>query len=248
MPPDDTRRPSDLNFVITLDGNKIGESALHRGNFLDSDKPATQTARNLDSIASIQLPAKWIKFEQNTQLCDATMFRHSTIESTQISLYGSRKPLDEQSSNAFKQVLNAALPSPRIIYSEKMQTNTEENIEAVKELSGAFGRTRVGDNQLSSSPSRRPAFHLDTATVETVNGKKVIAVDGWFTQLDDYAEIKMGGNGPLKRRYSGIFFEANTDPDARPKIKELYLLADDDIAFTSNKAAFRTALKSIEWK
>jgi len=248
MASDNTRNSSDLNFVITLDGNKIQESPLHRGNFLGSSKPPMQSVTSLDGIASMQLPSKWFKIEQNTRRADATTFRPSTIDNTQISFYGRIQPLDEQSGEAFKQVINADLPTPRIIYSEAMQADSKANIQTIKDLSSAFGSTLVGDNQLTSSTSRQPAFHLETAKVETVNGKNVIAVDGWFTQSDDHAKIKMDENGPVKRRYSGVFFEVNKPGSVAPKIKEMYLLADDNISFTSNKAAFRTALKSIEWK
>jgi len=66
--------------------------------------------------------------------------------------------------------------------------------------------------------------------------------------LNDQAEIKMDENGPAKRRYSGIFFDINEAPSAEPKIKEMYLLADDNISFASNKATYTAALKSIKWK
>jgi hypothetical protein len=248
MSSDNTSNPRDLNFVITLDGSNIQESVLHRGNFLEPSKPRMQSVKSLDGIASMQLPSNWFKVEQNTRLADATTFRPSTIDKTQISFYGSIKPIDEESGKAFKQVINADLPTPRIVYSEAMQADSQANIQTMRDLSSVLGRTTVGDNQLTSSGSRRPAFHLETAKVETINGKNVVSVDGWFTQTDDHAKIKMDENGPVKRRYSGVFFEVNTPGGAAPKIKGLYLLADDNISFTSNKAAFRNALKSIEWK
>jgi hypothetical protein len=58
----------------------------------------------------------------------------------------------------------------------------------------------------------------------------------------------MSSSGPAKRRYTGIFFDSTDGHGAEAKIKELYLLADDNISFASNKANFKTALKSIGWK
>jgi hypothetical protein len=247
MASDEIRSRSDLDFVITLGGNKIQEAALHRGNFSESSTTPLQTVRDLDGIASIQLPSTWFRIEQNTALADATTFRPSTIDKTQISFYTGTKPLNEQSIEAFEQVINADLPIPRIIYSEALQEDYKANIQTIQDLSRVFGSTTVGDNQLTSSTSRRPAFHLETAKVETVNGKNVVAVDGWFTQLDDYAQIKMDENGPMKCRYSAIFFETNSSKDSASKIRKLYLQADESISFASHKAVFRTALKSIEW-
>ena len=248
MARDDAQNRGDLNFVVTADAIKIQDSALHRGNFLESSKESMQKVTSLDSIDSMLLPSNWLKIEQNTSLADATTFRPSNIDKTQISFFGSRRPLDQQSREAFQRVINPDLPIPRIIYAQAMQADNEANIQTIQALSDALGRTAVGDNQLTAAASRTPAFHMETARVERVNGKNVIAVDGWFSQLDDRAEIKMDANGPVKRRYSGIFFESNADQNNETKIKELYLIADDNISFVSNKAAFRTALKSIKWK
>ena len=195
MERDDAQNRSDLNLVITLGGNRIEDSALHRGNFLDRER--MQSIRNLAGIDSMQLPSNWLKVEQNTSLADATTFRHSSLDKTQISFYGSRRPLDEQSVAEFKHITNTDLPTPRIIYAEATQADKEANIRTIQKLTNAFGRTTVGDNQLTSTTSRTPAFHMETVKVETLNGKNIIAVDGWFTQLNDQAEIKMDANGRL---------------------------------------------------
>ncbi len=119
----------------------------------------------------------------------------------------------------------------------------------MKSLASALGANLVGDNQLTSQKggenARQPAFHLDSAMVETINGKNVITVDGWFTQMDANADIKTGSNGPLKRFYTGIFYDAD---GKGTKIDQMYLVADDKDAFVSTKGVFRSSTKSIKWR
>jgi hypothetical protein len=130
---------------------------------------------------------------------------------------------------------------------------TPQSVELFKSLADALGSRLVGDNQLSirstGPDARRPAFHIDRARVVTINGKNALAVDGWFTQLDDHAEIKMGPDGPVKRYYSGVFFDAEgkgNQPGS--KIDELYLMADNQASFVKNKDTFSSATKSIKWR
>jgi len=164
---------SDLNFAITLDGRNVQaqDSAFDRGSFLETSKGSMQNVKKLYGIVSLQVPTKWLKVEQDSALAEATTFRHSNIDKTQISFFGSRRELDEQSGEAFKHIVNSDLPTPRIIYSEAKQGDNEANIRTIQELTNALGRTLVGDNQLTSTKDRTPAFHLETAKVETINGK-----------------------------------------------------------------------------
>jgi hypothetical protein len=245
---DDAQNRRDLNSVSTVAEDERLESALHRGNFLDPGKGRIQPVKDLSGINSIQIPPDWLKVEKNSPLGDSTIFRHSLNDNTQISFYSDRSPTDPKSASVFKSLVDSAGPTPKLLYGKSSHASNEANIHIIKQLSDALGSTLVGDNQLTAGNERTPAFHLDSARVETINGKNVIAVDGWFSRLDDKADVIMDSNGPAKRRYTGIFFDSAAAHSKETKIKELYLLADDNISFVGNKATFKTALKSIEWK
>ena len=110
-------------------------------------------------------------------------------------------------------------------------------------ISSILGGLNVGDNQLTSGKGRAPAFHLQSARLQSINGKTVLAVNGTFAQLDDKGNIKKDSHGPLKRFYSGIF----ADGSGNNSPIELYLQSDDKKSFDSSKDEFHSLLQSIEW-
>ncbi|MDR3612990.1 MAG: hypothetical protein P4L53_05435 [Candidatus Obscuribacterales bacterium] len=247
---DDTKSWGDDRLLAMLDfkpGNDC-DSPLHRGNFMEPDKPGLQKVQNFDAISSVELPTSWRCSKQNSEIGNSLSFRSATNPKAQINFAERSQPVPEQAANAFKQIIDPDAPTPRIVYSANLDSNGE-GAATIKSLASALGSNLVGDNQLTSPQggenARQPAFHLDSALVETINGKNVIAVDGWFTQMDEKANIKMGLHGPLKRYYTGIFYDAD---GKGTKIDQMYLVADDKDAFVSTKGVFRSSTKSIEWR
>ena len=247
---DDSKQLGDSKKVAVIAGDAAcSDSVLHLGNFMGSKKTGLQKINNLDAISELELPASWGCFEQNSAMGHSVVFLRSKNEATQISFFERERPVDQKSADAFANVVSSTLPTPRVLYSDNHQADAQSGA-LFKTLASALGSSLVGDNQLTSSPSsktgaRQPAFHLESARVETLNGKNVIAVNGWFTQLDDRAQIKMAGDGPAKRYYSGIFFEAGGNGT---KVDEMYLVADDKPSFLSSNATFLAATKSIKWR
>jgi len=234
--------------------NVTGEgtaSGFHQGNFMEHNKPGLQKAKNLDAIEQMELPASWARFDQVGSRSSSVVFRPADNPSTEIGFLERNRPVDDKSAALFENLVGSILPTPRVLYSDKDGANAQ-NEQLFKTLASALGSSLVGDNQLScpqTGPAcRKPAFHLDSARVETINGKNVIAVDGWFTQMDEKAQPKMDHDGPAKRYYSGIFFDAAGSGGSGGKVDEMYLTADDKASFMSNKAVYRSATQSIKWR
>jgi hypothetical protein len=247
---DDSKGWGDGRLGAMLDLEPGSDSALHRGNFMEpgKHKPDLQKVQNLDAIVSVELPASWRCSKQNSEVGNSLTFRSATNPTAKINFAERNQAVSENAANAFKQIIDADAPTPRIIYSANFDSNGD-GIATIKSLASALGSNLVGDNQLTSPQggenARQPAFHLDSAMVETINGKNVITVDGWFTQMGAKAEIKTDSNGPLKRYYTGIFYDAD---GKGTKIDQMYLVADDKDSFVSTKGVFRSSTKSIEWR
>jgi hypothetical protein len=229
-------------------GGESTVSVFHQGNFMQHDKRGVQKANNLDAIDQMELPASWARFDQASVRSRSVVFSPVDNPSTEIGFLERHRPVDDKSSAAFENIVGSILPTPRVLYADTFGANPQ-NEQLFKTLASALGSTLVGDNQLTcpqTGPTcRKPAFHLENARVETINGKNVIAVDGWFSQMDDKAQIKMDADGPAKRYYSGIFFAAGADAS---KVDEMYLTADDKASYLSNKAVYRSATQSIKWR
>jgi hypothetical protein len=215
---------------------------------MEYSKPGLEKAKNLDAIAEMEFPSSWARFDQAGSRSRSVVFRPADNPSTEIGFLERNRPVDEQSAALFQNLVGSGLPTPRSLYSDKAGSNAQDE-QMFKTLASALGSSLVGDNQLScpqTGPAcRTPAFHLDSARVETINGKNVIAVDGYFAQLDEQAQPKMDHDGPAKRYYSGIFFDAGGNGS---KVDEMYLTADDQASFQSNKAVYRSATQSIKWR
>ena len=156
--------------------------------------------------------------------------------------------IEEKSAAAFEQQVASSLPTPRTLYSEKLGTS-DTNRDQFKGLASALGANLIGDNQLTvpntGADSRTPAFHLESARVEMINGKNVIAIDGWFNRSGDNTQPKTTVDEHSRRFYTGIFFDAD---GKSTKVDELYLIADDQASFDSNRTIFNNALSKIKWR
>lgn len=208
---------------------------------------AKQRLQNLGVVKALEVSLSWRRRDRCSPIGRAVVLSRSSTPKTEITLLERRVPLDQHSARIFCDIVHSSSRMmPLVLY--RAGGASPANLGTIKALSSAFGANQVGDNQVSApqvrADSRRPAFHLDSAGVETINGKTVIAVEGWFSQLDERAEIKMDWDGPAKRFYSGIFFSADANAQ---RVSEIYVIADNKTEFVSGKAAFRTMLRSIQW-
>ena len=210
-------------------------------------KPAHATAKNpeLGAIAKMDVPNSWA-YTNDSSDGHMVSFRPVSNKDVQFSSYEHGWHLSQRASEAFQKLLSEPMTVPKLLYSDSSPSANSDAANLFQSLAQALGSATVGDNQLTNSykapDPRSPIFHLDSARLETVNGKTVLAVDGWFAKKDTNGVQIGAASNPEKRRYSGIFF-ANKD-----KVQELFLSSDDNAAFVSNKAIFRSAIKSIEWK
>jgi len=239
----------DTRVAAAQNGDVSGlSSALHRGNFMEANPTAVKKVNGLGAIEEMQMPASWKQFDNSMPQQRSVVFQRPDNDSTNIGFIERDRPVSASSSAAFKSIVDPGLSTPRVLYSDN-QPATAQNTEMFKSIAGALGLTTVGDNQLTSPAtdpdSRQPAFHLSRARVVDVNGKKAIAIDGWYTKMDDHANVKMTAAGPDKRYYSGLFFDANGQGT---KVDEIYMTAENQASAVANKDVFSSATKSIKWR
>jgi hypothetical protein len=212
---------------------------------------------DLGAIHEITVPPSWGGFQGRASGGSMYTFKPLSKGAHQpasaevmIGSYQHSENRDKKSAEVLHQLLGAPVTAPKLLYSDTRPDTDKATQDLFKRLSSTLGINTVGDNQIISPDknpdSRRPSFHVDSARLENVNGKTVLAVDGWFTQQDQAVRIKLAAdNTPVKRRYSGIFIDAD---GSGAKVQELFFSADDKDSYLSNKSVFRSAIKSIEWK
>ena len=211
----------------------------------------TMTVEDLGSIKSFTLPSDWARSERFTWSGHSITFSNADYEGTRISYLAHENTISSKSQEAFEQVLNSPQNLPKPLYSETSKSAiSAEQRKLFNELAPVLGLSNVGDNQLTSQTDdafkRKAAFHLDSARVEEINGKRILAIDGWFSQTDEQGREKMEADAPSKRYYTGFFTPAQ-DKSGAKSVDELYLQSDSKMAFMANKACFRSAVKSIGW-
>jgi len=229
-------------FQVATDHKDV----LHQGTFMEQGGEQTTRVDNLGAISAINLPASWHKFEQNTSSGRATTFAPKGNDAPQITNLEHTRPVDPNTTQIYKDLL--AQKAPETLYAEGFNVDAKA-AKLLKSISPILGESLVGDNQISNPVSdpgdQQPAFHLQSAKLQQVAGKNVLAVSGWFTQNDALGHPKMGPDGPLKRFYQGVF----SPPDKKTgSVDELYVLADSDAAFAKGQSVFKSSLSTIKWK
>lgn len=118
----------------------------------------------------------------------------------------------------------------------KIRESVNNTLEALAPILG-----NAGDNQVTNTNTgmRGPRFNVDKVETIDVNGKTVIAVNGFFHSykaLDD-----------LQTFYYGIFYDA-TPESIDAQIEEFFYQAETKKAFTEFWEDFYRALNTIVWK
>lgn len=210
---------------------------------------ATETMQNLGAIKSIDLPAGLIKSNQSEPFRgNMIKFYAARDSSTEFGfLQHTGRQVNQQSADTFHRLLkdNTNLAAPLVLYNEASGPPTQQTRELMSRLSTVLGATTLGDNQLTATGSRTPAFHLESMRLETINGKTVLAIDGWYRQKDQMGNWKTEPDGsPSKRRYTGIFIDGD---GAGKAAHELYLLSDTEGQFNTYNQKYKKSLQSIKW-
>lgn len=210
---------------------------------------STEKFENLGVIKSIDLPGGLLKSNESQPfLGTLTKFYAPRGTDTEFGfLQHTGRQVDQASADTFHKMLkdHPNLTAPLYIYNEASGPPTQQQRDFMAKLSTVLGATTLGDNQLTSTGSRTPAFHLESARLETINGKTVLAVDGWYRQKDDQGNWKTEPDGtPSKRRYSGIFIDGD---GAGKAAQELYLLSGQEAQFNKYNQQYKKSLQSIKW-
>jgi hypothetical protein len=212
---------------------------------------------DLGAIDQIAVPPSWAGFQGRSTSGSMYTFKPVSKRVLQpaspevmIGSYQHPEIKDKKLADVFHQLLSAPVTAPRLLYSDTRPERDKSTQDLFKGLSSVLGTNTIGDNQIISpaknADSRRPSFHIDSARLENINGKTVLAVDGWFTEQDQAGRTKLAAdNTPEKRRYSGMFID---EDGSGAKVQELFFSADDKDSYLSNKSVFRSAIKSIKWK
>jgi len=221
-------------------------SNIHRGDYTMPVNTSTTTVSDLHFIKGFLIQSSWSRSDSLTFNGQATSFRRPDDDGTRITFISHDLSRTPKAVDNFEQFLQGSSHLPKSLFSESAHQQNKAHTELLDALASILGTTNVGDNQLTSAAqlkdSASPSFHVDTARVEQINGKKVLTIDGWFTQIDEQGHQKRDQEGPLKRHYTGIFTTGENG-----LVNEVYLQADSKMSFTASKAPFRAVVRSIEW-
>jgi hypothetical protein len=234
-PDDNIRKPGSVDNAVL--------SNFHRGNY---SLPGEKTVTDLGAIKSMKTPWEGAQIKQDGGLRGRAISFYSSTKpgkdgQARISYVEHAHPLSLRSEPALNKLLASHEAKVTVLYADNFKPGGPAYlVEALKQLAPILGTTSVGDNQLTGG-ARTPAFHLTTVKIETVNGRAVLAIDGWFMP-------ESSGDAPtdsnVKRFYSGIFVDSgnNRPPD------ELYVQADGSRSFKVGRTEFQSTLRTIKWR
>jgi len=194
----------------------------------------TQHISDLSAVSDIDIPSSWKRSDQSFRTGYATTFVDPSSDSLQITMLQHSKNLDKTAQEAFANLLSTKVDGASL---------DAKNAPLLNSIASILGSSQIGDNQIvnpGQDPNiRPPAFHLETAKVENVNGKNVLEITGWYPQRSTQ------GNENQRKYYDGVFAVDASHPNA---VSELYFQANNDTAYKKGVEVFKAALSSIKWK
>jgi hypothetical protein len=229
------------------DGDKVVQLAAA------NDKP-TQNAMDKDlktsGFETISMPDNWQMKEMGVAP-PGYLFRADAPKAadTHISVYSRGRSLNSDDQHAIKSAIDSAQGKPKLLFDSSWDVNgTYKNDPArkqaveqqMKSLAGVLGESQLGDNQFTNNKRPpdpgAPVFHIERAEVQNINGKQVLAIEGYYPSIKD---------GSPERFFTGIF--APKDEGGGTVVHEAFLQSNDKMQFVANKAPFRKTLNSIHW-
>jgi hypothetical protein len=235
-PDDNIRKPGSVDNAIL--------SNFHKGNYSLDGK---ETVTDLGAIKSMKTPWESEQIKQDLGLRGRAMSFYSPGKlakdsQARISYVEHAHPLSLRAEPALNKLLGSHSVKAMVLYVDRgKQAASASTAQTFQQLAPILGTTSVGDNQLTGGAGRTPAFHLTKAKIETVNGRAVLAIDGWFMP-ESNGDASADKNE--KRFYSGIFVDSG---DNRPP-DELYVQADGVSSFADAQTEFQSALRTIKWQ
>lgn len=188
------------------------------------------------ALKSMKLPTGWKTGEEvygqiglNWKRC----FQPDGADNVTITVFYRGRPLEPEPSTRFREALNG---EQKVLYAEGNGEPLTQERNLLAGLYEALGNT--GDNQIVNHESgfRGPCFHIQKLEQECLNGRNVLAVEGWFRDEEDN----------LVNAYRGIFFDASPE-DTLCKIEEVFLQARDRSLFSEYLPSFHQTIKTITW-
>ncbi len=203
-----------------------------------------------DAYRSITLPVGWEVSSKPRLIGYVYKCVNQRAVDTTIGLYERGTNLSRRDEGALKTVFNhcANQKLPRLIYDcawEKSFAYRNDELrrmrveQQMKDLSGVFGSTRMGDNQFTISNralNLATRFHIEKVEVQNLNGFPVIFVEGYTCNVND---------GSLECYLAGIFIAKEDQRGMH--VHEVFLQSSDKMNFIANKSVFKKVVASIQW-
>jgi hypothetical protein len=193
--------------------------------------------RNQGPIAELSVPSSWLmhteefrSYGQRTLIQLVPLRQSEQLDwNTTISVFYRGFPVSDAGAAQFKQLLAQLNPggSPKLLFGDTL-----------KDMAEIMGDTTTGDNQYTNpaqpGSDNVPMFFVQSAQLIDLNGRIVLAVEGYFTTE----------NGEPLRYFAGVFIDTD---GTGAVIHEVFLQAKVKDEMMMQKSVYRNAVKSIKW-
>jgi hypothetical protein len=193
--------------------------------------------RNQGPIAELSMPSSWLMHTEEFRgygqrtLIQLVPIRQSDQPdwNTTISVFYRGFPVSDAGAASFNQLLAQLKPgtSSKLLFGDSL-----------KDLTEILGDTTAGDNQYTNpvqpGSDNVPMFFVQSAQLADLNGRTVLAVEGYFTTE----------TGEPLRYFSGVFIDTD---GTGAVIHEVFLQSKSKDDMMMQKSVYRNALKSIKW-
>lgn len=197
-----------------------------------TNQPTQAEITDFGSIKRLIAPPGWIKDDDEPSSLSSRQtkqFHPQEADDVFITAFWRGNPVDEESAEYFRRLLERPLNEGQ---------SYSLSVDEIKGLSAIMGFSTVGDNQhTNDSPKGTnsfPVFNMKGATLEVLNGRTVMRVEGTF---------QTEGGMPTNE-FEGYFFQNRLN---KTEIEELFFQSATRGKFIKYESAFRKSLKTIEW-
>ncbi|MBC7997241.1 MAG: hypothetical protein IAF58_04830 [Leptolyngbya sp.] len=203
-------------------------------------------------FGSMTVPSSWQLDSDNSN--SGGGYRHTfnyPNQDVELAVSGRNAPLSDKDGKSFHKLLtdNPDLRNSKVLYDKSWDTDPKFKDdparqqalkEMMKNLTNVLGPSHMGDNQFvnRAGPTDKyaPAFHVDRLELKNVNGKTVLAAEGYFVN---------NKTGKPSSHFSGIFAEKRTEGGSI--VNQISLQSGDKFAHEANRLTYEKTLKSVTW-
>ncbi|MBX9772430.1 MAG: hypothetical protein K2X29_13730 [Candidatus Obscuribacterales bacterium] len=230
---------SQATTVITIPAQAQGLQAMQ------SQVGAGQAVENFQRLASIQMPAGWVKQQDPTGPGYGALPGYSIKycspddDDTKIGVTSMELPMIlDSSSQAFRDCLKQG---PRVIYSDAnpITEQDEKTIQSLEEVLGNAANNQVSKHSLEAKKGYTiHNYHLQRVEVINVGGQPVLSYVGWYQDRDNRSHGTK----------SWVISIDATPADKKADVQHIYLEADEDEEFQKALPLFQNSLNTLKWK